>query len=164
MNHADQSLTPKNCKMKGGRRMKSRMYCDIDIFRLPTSSRTPQCIYVPIRYNREFPSLVQVHYARLWPVLVHPAGHGVFWWLSYKLHTSIIPSLSSDSQHLLSGTFPSTCYVYPFRQTGSLFSFYVHDICIASTSAPNSVFFDWVPRVPVFIFLLSLLFVKCGHF
>lgn len=54
---------------------------------------------------------------------------------------------------------PTSCNLNPFSQAATLLAFDVNDISIASTSTPDTVLLGRIRRIPVFIFLASLLLV-----
>ena len=58
---------------------------------------------------------------------------------------------------------PSACYIDPFRKTASLLTLYINNVRITLAPAANSVFFDRVPRFPVFVFFFPLLLVPRRH-
>lgn len=55
----------------------------------------------------------------------------------------------------------STCNFYPFRYAAALFAFDINDVCIAATSAADSVLLRCIPLRPVVVFFSSC-FLVCG--
>lgn len=54
---------------------------------------------------------------------------------------------------------PTSGNLYPFCETAAFFAFYIHDVGVALTAAPNAVLFLLVPGFPVLVFFFPLLLV-----
>lgn len=59
---------------------------------------------------------------------------------------------------------PPTSYTDPLVQAASLLTLYINNISVTLASTPNTIFFNWVPCFPIFVFFFSLLLVFCRHF
>lgn len=59
---------------------------------------------------------------------------------------------------------PASCNFYPFSEAAALFAFNIHDICITSASATDTILLDRIRVCPVLVFFNALLFILGGLF